>query len=60
MGRLIAFVLFLVRTFFTGFFAADLAGFLITDFLLFFAVFFKNLPIATIPPEGAKVMACCN
>jgi hypothetical protein len=27
-------------------------------FLLFFADFLNNLRIATIPPGGAKVMAC--
>jgi hypothetical protein len=39
----------LFATFFAGFFAAD--------FELFFDDFFNNFLIATLPPEGGKVMA---
>jgi hypothetical protein len=51
---------FFATAFFTGFFAADLTGFFTDGLLLFFAVFLNNLRMATIPPGGAKVMACRN
>jgi hypothetical protein len=51
---------FFATAFFNGFFAADLAGFFTDGLLLFFAVFLNNLRMATIPPGGAKVMACRN
>jgi hypothetical protein len=52
------FATFLTGAFFVAFLTADLAGFFTEDFLLFFADFLNNLRIATIPPGGAKVMAC--
>ncbi len=52
------FATFLAGAFFVDFLRADLAGFFMEGFLLFFADFLNNLRIATIPPGGAKVMAC--
>jgi hypothetical protein len=44
---------FLANTFFATF----LAGFFAADFELFFDDFLNNFLIATLPPEGGKVMA---
>jgi hypothetical protein len=44
----------------TAFFATFLAGFFAAGFELFFDDFLNNFLIATLPPEGAKVMAWPN
>ena len=43
-----------------AFFATFFAGFFGVGLLLFFADFLNNFLIATIPPEGVKVMAWLN
>jgi len=53
---------FLTAAFFGGlflaaFFAATFTGFLADVFALFFDDFLNNFLIATLPPEGGKVMA---
>jgi hypothetical protein len=44
----------------TAFFATFLAGFFAAGFELFFDDFLNNFLIATLPPEGGKVMAWPN
>ena len=57
----IFFAAFLGAGFLTiDFFATFLAGFFATDFELFFVVFLNNFLIATLPPEGGKIMAWPN
>ena len=56
------FAIFLAAAFFGGLFlatflAAAFTGFFAEVFVLFFDDFLNNLLIATLPPEGAKVMA---
>lgn len=51
---------FFAAFFATAFFATFFAGFFGVGLLLFFADFLNNFLIATIPPEGAKVMAWLN
>ena len=51
---------FFFAAFLAGFFAAFLAGFFAAGFELFFDDFLNNFLIATLPPEGAKVMAWPN
>jgi hypothetical protein len=56
------FATFLAAVFFGGLFlaaflAATFTGFLAEVFVLFFDDFLNNFLIATLPPEGAKVMA---
>jgi hypothetical protein len=51
---------FFAGVFFATFFAGLLAFFLVADLVLFDALFLNNLRIATIPPEGAKIMAWLN
>ena len=56
------FTIFLAAGFFGGLFlatflAAAFTGFFADVFALFFDDFLNNLLIATLPPEGAKVMA---
>lgn len=48
---------FLAGAFLATFFTALLPGFFADAFLLLDADFLNNLLIATIPPEGAKIMA---
>jgi hypothetical protein len=56
------FTIFLEAAFFGGLFlatflAAAFTGFFADVFALFFGDFLNNLLMATLPPEGAKVMA---
>jgi hypothetical protein len=56
------FTIFLAAGFFGGLFLATFlvaafTGFFADVFALFFGDFLNNLLIATLPPEGAKVMA---
>lgn len=63
LGDLVAFFAtdFFGATFFaTAFLATFFAGFFGAGLLLFFADFLNNFLIATIPPEGGKVMAWLN
>ena len=61
-GDLVALFLtgFFAAFFATAFFATFFAGFFGVGLLLFFADFLNNFLIATIPPEGGKVMAWLN
>ena len=57
--------IFLTAAFFGGlfladFFAATFTDFLVEVFTLFFDDFLNNFLIATLPPEGGKVMAWLN
>jgi hypothetical protein len=54
------FAAFFATAFFATFFAGFFAGFFGVGLLLFFADFLNNFLIATIPPEGGKVMAWLN
>ena len=63
LGDLVAFFatgFFGAAFFATAFFATFFAGFFGVGLLLFFADFLNNFLIATIPPEGGKVMAWLN
>ena len=51
---------FFAAFFAAAFFATFFAGFFGVGLLLFFADFLNNFLIATIPPEGGKVMAWLN